>query len=103
MKRIEFLTQSEIAKIIITEAENESDSCFEYIVKRILEYRSFGDSILDKNFAEKYKSSKGRVNYENPYSHLEDIANTIINWLEYTQLVKREDGAVTILEEKQTK
>lgn len=99
-ERIEFLTQSEIAKIIITEAENESDSCFEYIVKRILEYRGFGDSILDKNFAEKYKSSKGRVNYENPYSHLEDIANTIINWLEYTQLVKREDGAVTILEEK---
>lgn len=99
-KRIKFLTQSEIAKIIITEAENESDSCFEYIVKRVLDYRSLGDSILEKDFAEKYKPSKGGVNYENPYSHLEDIANTIINWLEYTQLVKREGEELAILQEK---
>lgn len=98
--RIKFLSQEEIAKIIITEAENESASCFEYIVKRILEHRSFGDSILAKDFAERYQSSKGKVNYENPYSHLEDVANTIINWLEYTQLVKREDGTVAILKDK---
>jgi hypothetical protein len=55
--RIEVLSQEEIAKIIITEAENESNSCFEYIVKRILDYRSLGDAILAKDFAERYKGS----------------------------------------------
>ncbi|MDD3589647.1 MAG: restriction endonuclease FokI C-terminal domain-containing protein [Thermoguttaceae bacterium] len=98
--RIEVLSQEEIAKIIITEAENESNSCFEYIVKRILDYRSLGDAILAKDFAERYKSSKGDANYDNPYGHLQDIANTIINWLEYTQLVKREEGTVAILKDK---
>ena len=98
--RIKFLSQEEIAKIIITEAENESNSCFEYIVKKILDYRSFGDSVLVYDFAERYQSSKGKVNYNKPYSHVEDIANTIINWLEYTQLVKREDGTVAILKDK---
>lgn len=29
-----------------------------------------------------------------------DLANTIINWLEYTQLAKREDGKVEILDDK---
>ncbi|MGB4610613.1 MAG: restriction endonuclease FokI C-terminal domain-containing protein [Saccharofermentanales bacterium] len=98
--RINILSQEEIAKIIITEAENESNSCFEYIVKRILDHRSFGDAILVGDFAERYQSSRGKVNYENPYSHLEDVANTIINWLEYTQLVKREFGNVAILKDK---
>ena len=98
--RIGHLTQEEIAKIVITEAENESDNCFEYIVKKISNYRNFGDSVLEKNFAEKYKPSKGAVNVENPYRHLEDVANTILNWLEYTQLVKRENGKVAVLSDK---
>lgn len=98
--RINYLTEEEIAKIIVTEAENESDKCFEYIVNKISQFRNFKDEVLEKDFFVKYQSSKGKVNFDHPYSHLLDLANTIVNWLEYTQLVKREEGKVRILDEK---
>lgn len=100
-KRIEYLTNEEIAKIVIVEAENESNKCFEYIVKRILDFRNFGDSILDKDFFVKYAPSSGKVNPEHPFSHLLDTANTMANWLEYTQYIYREEGGVIrLLDEK---
>lgn len=99
--RIGYLTETEMAKVIVVEAENETDRCYEYIVGRILEYRSAGDSCLEENFIEKYRPSKGVINLAHPYSHLTDLANTLVNWLEYTQLVKRETGHVYILNEKQ--
>ena len=99
-RRISSLSEDEIAKIIVTEAENESHKCFEYIVKRIIQYREDGDACLEKDFFLKYKSSKGGINMENPYGHLMDLANTLVNWLEYTQLVKRDSGRVYILDEK---
>ena len=98
--RIGYLTDEEIAKIVVTEAENESDRCYEYIVDRILKFRSYGNEVLDKDFFEKYKSSKGEINENHPFSHLLDLANTLVNWLEYTQLVKRDDGCVYVLDEK---
>ena len=98
--RIQYLTEEEIAKIVVTEAENESDKCYSYIVNRIIQYRNFGDACLEVDFFEKYQSSKGEVNPDHPFSHLMDLANTIVNWLEYTQLAKRDDGRVAILDEK---
>ncbi len=95
--RIRYLTQDELAKIVITEAENESDACHEHVVARILAYREDGDRILPRNFAELYTSSKGAVDYSKPYNHLLDIANTISNWIEYTQLARREDKKLCIL------
>ena len=99
--RIQYLTEEEIAKIVVTEAETENKKCFEYIVDRIIQFRSYGDECLEEDFFLKYQSSKGGINLEHPYSHLMDLANTLINWLEYTQLVKREDKKVEILDEKQ--
>ena len=99
-ERVGHLTEEEIAKIIVTEAENESTKCYNYIVDRIEQFRSYGDSCLEDDFFEKYQSSKGKVNPEHPYSHLMDLANTIVNWLEYTQLVKRDGGQVEILGER---
>lgn len=99
--RIQYLTEEEIAKIVVTEAETESKRCFEYIVDRIIQFRSYGDACLEEDFLLKYQSSKGGINLEHPYSHLLDLANTLVNWLEYTQLVKREDKKVAILDEKQ--
>lgn len=99
---IEYLTEEEIAKIIVTKAENETDKCYRYIADKILESRQSGDIIHEEDFFDKYKSSKGDVNPEHPYSHLMDLANTIVNWLEYTQLVKRDNGKVRILDDKQT-
>lgn len=99
-ERLGYLTEEEIAKIVVTEAETENERCFEYIVDRIIQYRNFGDSILEDSFFEKYRSSKGEVNPLHPYSHLLDLANTLVNWLEYTQLVKRNEGRVSILDDK---
>ena len=99
-EKIKYLTEEEIAKVIVTEAENESDKCYHYIVDRIIQFRNYGDACLEEDFFSKYKSSKGAVNPEHPYSHLTDLANTIINWLEYTQLVKRDSGQVAVLDDK---
>lgn len=98
--RIGYLTEEEIAKIVVTEAENESDKCYNYIIDRIIQFRNFGDACLEADFFNKYQSSKGEVNPEHPYSHLTDLANTLINWVEYTQLTKREDGKLAILDDK---
>lgn len=96
--RIGSLSEDEIAKIIVTEAENESDRCYEYIVKRVLQYRKEGDKCLEDDFLLKYQSSKGGINLEHPYSHLQDLANTLVNWLEYTQFVNRDLGRVFLLD-----
>lgn len=105
-QRLRYLTKEEIAKIVVTEADKETDVCFEYIVSRICEFRSLGggvgkgDQCLSEDFCELYKSSKGVVNDEKPFDALEDIANTMINWLEYTQLICREGMSISILPEK---
>ncbi len=99
-ERVKYLTEEEIAKIVVTEAENESEKCYNYIVDRIEQFRNYGDNCLEEDFFEKYKPSKGEINLEHPYSHLMDLANTLINWLEYTQLVKRDGRCVSILDDK---
>ena len=90
-KRIVFLTEEEIAKIIIVEAENESEKCFEYIVSRLHDFRSIGDDCLPKDFNDKYDAT---------FPKLKDTANTFVNWLEYTQLIYRDSGKMMILPEK---
>ncbi len=96
-----YLTEEEIAKIVITEAETEKDECYERIVNRLLQFRSYGDSCLSPDFFDLYKPSKGQVNPAYPFRHLTDIANTIVNWIEYTQLAKRnDDGQLVILDDK---
>jgi len=99
-KRIESLSTEEIGKIVITEATNESNSCYEYVVNRILSFREKGDASLPEDFLQTHTSSHGTINFKNPYKHLLDIANTIINWLEYTQLIYREDGNIKIASDK---
>ncbi len=96
--RIESLSEEEIAKIVITEAENESKKCFERVVSRILEFREKGNECLESDFFTKYAPSKGSVRAS--YSHLMDVANTLVNWLEYTQLAKRDEGRIAILPDK---
>lgn len=98
---VDFLTQEEIAKIIIVEATDESDKCFNYIVNRIIEFRNSGDACLDKDFDTLYGPGKGAINPDRRFNHLLDISNTLVNWIEYTQLVKRnERGEIRILDDK---
>jgi hypothetical protein len=99
---IEYLTQEEIAKVVMVDAENETDVCYKRVVDKVLVFRQRGDASLDADFLEKYHPSKLGVNEQNPYGNLMDIANTIENWLEYTQLAKRsdEDRNIRIIPDK---
>ncbi len=87
-----YVTEEEIAKIVITEADKETSARFNYVVERIIQFRNVGDSCLEIDYFDKYGPSKGKVNPDHPFSHLKDTANTLINWIEYTQLAKRNDS-----------
>ena len=93
--RIGSLSQNEIANIIIVEAENESDKCYEHIVQRLLAYRNYGESVLSPDFNEIYGVAADSTN-------LKDVANTMMNWLDYTQLTLREDGRIYVVPERRT-
>ena len=95
-----YLTQEEIGKIVIVEAENETDNCYNSVVNKILLFRSYGDSCLDSDFEEKYRSDRSENAGGNIISNLLDVANTMINWLDYTQLIYRDSGKIAILPEK---
>ena len=79
--------EDEVGFIVIEEAENESKTCYEKVVNHILEFREQGmASILSlDDFNRLYSESKARG-----WSYYTDIANTIFNVLEYTQLVVRD-------------
>jgi len=94
------LNQEEIARIVAVEACDEKDSPYEYVVRRILEYREDGIACLAPDFFEQYAPSTGKVNIEHPYSHLDDLANTMVNWLEYTQFIDRDNGWINIFAER---
>jgi len=97
-----YLSQEEIAKVVMVEAENETDACYKKVVDKLLSFRQRGDASLDDDFLEKYHPSKLGVNEQNPYGNIMDVANTIENWLEYTQLAKRssEDRNIRIIPDK---
>lgn len=101
-ERIRTLNKEEIARFVITEGENESEKCVNQVINRIQNYRSHGDSILSENFEELYASSTTGVRTRKAtLSSLEDVANTFINYLEYTQLITRgEKGVIYIPEER---
>ena len=99
-QRIRYLTVDEIAKIVITEGENDSEKCFEYVVERLMAFRQDGDKSLPSGFIENHMPSTGRVNLEHPYSHLTHTASTMMNWLEYTQLIIRDEGKMMLSPEK---
>lgn len=93
-ERIQYLTTEEIGKVVIVEAENETEKCYERIVRRVLNYRDGGDATLSSDFFSLYAPSSGSVNPNCPYRHLTDAANTFVNWLDYTQLIYREPGGI---------
>ncbi len=100
-KRLEFyLTEEEMAKIIICEADNESDKCYEKIVQRIIEFRNAGDTCLPDDFCQRYGSSRGKNTPELVLAKLHDVANTMKNWLEYTQLVIYDEMKLRIIADK---
>lgn len=89
--RLLILSQKEIALIVAVQAENETRRCYETVVEEILRYRSFGEQIFEDGYLKKHSASEG---------NLMDVANTMMNWLDYTQLVYREKGIIGIPDEK---
>ena len=96
------LSQEEIGRIVAVEACNEKEETYEYVVRRILAYRESGIAVLSDDYFELYAPSTGKVNIAHPYSHLDDLANTLINWLEYTQFIDRDEEEIRILPERVT-
>jgi hypothetical protein len=89
--RIDTLSKQELARVVMTEAENETDKCYEQVVARILSFRNHGNAILPADFVELYPSSTSGVQtLDKTLYRLEDNANTLINYLEYTQLIVRD-------------
>lgn len=99
---VAYLSEEEIAKVIITNAENETEDCYRKTVDKLINFRNYGEASLEADFFTKYAPKTGVVNPDHPYSHLTDTANTLINWLEYTQLAKRDedDRKLRIIPEK---
>lgn len=89
--RIGMLTQEEIAFVILIQAEN--DNCLEQVIRNILIYREagIGWNIFGDDYLSKHGASEG---------NLMDVANTMMNWLDYTRLVFREKKTIGISKEK---
>lgn len=85
--RIGALTQEEIAKIVEIEAKTETNACYERVVSRILEYRAYGDAMFPAGYFEEIEAT---------ITNLMDVANTMMNWLDFTQLVYREKKLIGI-------
>lgn len=98
--RLCYLTQDEIEKIIIVEAENDGKRCYEQIVSRILQFRNEGSDCIRDDYFDEYTSTRAVARKTAETGNLKDVANTIINWLEYTQLISRDRGCVRILPDK---
>lgn len=86
-----YLTQEEIAYIVAINADSESEKCKEMVVEQILRYRSYGDSIFEEDYFKNHDASP---------NNLMDLSNTMMNWLDYTQLVYREKKIVGIALDK---
>lgn len=86
-----YLTQEEIAYIVAINAENESDRCYESVLRRIIDYRSKGNVIFDEEYFASHQAS---------VSNLMDVSNTMMNWLDYTQLIYRERKIIGLCEDK---
>ncbi|OZG48818.1 restriction endonuclease FokI C-terminal domain-containing protein [Pseudoscardovia suis] len=94
------LGQDEVGKIVCTEAESEKD--YERMVGRLLRYREEGDAALSGTFFEEYLGQRV-IDLRDPYEKLREIANTMFNWLEYTQLIARDKDRMFIPDEKKAR
>ena len=96
-----YLTQEEVGRVVAVEASDETTEIYEKVINRILAYREESIASLSDNFFTQYAPSTGKVNIIHPYSHLDDLANTLINWLDYTGLIARAEGRIMIAPSKE--
>lgn len=87
--RIRTLSKAEIARFVITFADD--DDKVDEVAEWILRFRSDGDAVLPPDFPDRFPPRGGEPqSLEETLDRLEDVANTFINFIEYTQLVVRD-------------
>ncbi len=89
-----YLTILEIKKIVIINAVNDMDSCVTNVVNQILAYRAGGDAALGYTLVS-YGCLRFKPGKETKDSFY-DIANTIVNYLDCTQLIVRSGDQLRI-------
>lgn len=94
-----FLRQNDdVAKIALCYGTSNSKKTVDDLVERIIEHRKHGDVSLEAGFLTKFASTRSEENcLQTLFNNLKDIANTMSNWLRYTQLVevhRNDDGDV---------
>lgn len=91
--------KQEIAQIVLCYGESNSQATVDDLVGRILRVRSGDLSHLNQEYLKKFASSRSQErSLEKLCANLADIANTMANWLGYTQLIQYEDGTWCISE-----
>lgn len=95
-----FLDQfDDVGKIAVCYGESNSDDCVDDVVQKILEHRSYGDDSLEPGYLDRFASSRSNeASRDRLFANLNDISNTIANWLGYTQLITRIKGRWHITE-----
>lgn len=85
--------REEIGKIVITYGETNKQADVNKVVELILRHREIGDAALPTNYVEMFASSRSSTaTQESLFANNGDIANTLGNWLGYTQLIQRENS-----------
>lgn len=89
-----YLTQQDdVAKIAVCYGVDNSQKCVDDVVERIQALREKGDDSLDADYLESFRSGRSKeATLEKLFANLNDIANTVGNWLSHTQLVTRARG-----------
>lgn len=85
-----FLRQNDdVAKIALCYGTSNTSKTVDDLVDRIIEHREHGDSSLEASYLKNFASTRSEENsLETLFKNLKDIANTMSNWLRYTQLVE---------------
>lgn len=83
--------REEIGKIVIAYGETNKQADVDRVVELILKHRQIGDAALPDNYVEQFASARSKTaTQESLFANNGDIANTLGNWLGYTQLIQRE-------------
>lgn len=95
-----YLSSDELMKIVILQAENDSDECFRFIVSRILAYRNQGDSMLGYTLEEMGCKITRNASGSQRSNSFYDIVNTFTNYLSSTLYVTYTEGRLSIVPTK---
>lgn len=94
-----FLRQSDdVAKIALCYGTSNNKKKVDDLVERIIEHRKHGDSSLEADYLKRFASTRSKEdNLQTLFKNLDEIANTMSNWLRYTQLVEVRNDAGDVL------